>query len=203
MVLICFDSGKIARRTSKVPPRTREGIPSLVGPVDDPRKIVQGRLSRPSMMLATENLPKHIHSPGRDENTRSADEHMTEHLEKEGIKCNSRHSRSSLQKRSKTRGDAVSPRREKYNIVEVLFQEGLNKLNDRAIDLGEKTIIDAHETCNLEHNKAFVKKALCSELNSLLMSIPEEESEIWESVEYKIVQVATSQMVLSKIRYAL
>lgn len=55
----------------------------------------------------------------------------------------------------------------------------------------------------MNHNKAFVKVALRCALNSLLKSNLEDESGIRELFDSAILQVATSQMVMSKIAKAL
>lgn len=67
------------------------------------------------------------------------------------------------------------------------------------MDIAERTVIDALETCEVDHNKAFVKEALHGALNSLVMSILEDEFGIRESFEFAVVQIATIQVVMPKI----
>lgn len=94
---------------------------------------------------------------------------MTELLEKERIEYDSRHSRSSLQQRSRTRGDVVIPHREVYKNVEVILQETINILDDQVVHFAERKVVDALETCIMDHNKAFMKRALRSTFKSILM----------------------------------
>lgn len=75
----------------------------------------------------------------------------------------------------------------------------MEKLDDRVIDLAQRMVIYALETCDVDHNKAFIEGALRSALNSLLLSILENKCGIRELFESAIVQVATSLKVASKI----
>lgn len=68
------------------------------------------------------------------------------------------------------------------------------------IDLVERTVLYAFETCNVDHSMAFVNGVLCRALKSLLVSILKDKSGIGESFESAIVQMATGQIVVSRIR---
>lgn len=133
---------------------------------------------------------------GRDENTRSVSEQMTAILESAGKKygrCSlSSNSRSKSSSRV-SRGDDEVSRQHVYKIAEALLQDAMEKLDDRIIDLAQKTVIDALETCDVDHNETFIKEALCSALNSLLPSILEDDSGIRELFKSAIVQVSTSE----------
>lgn len=94
-------------------------------------------------------------------------------------------------------------RREMYSIVEALFQNSIEILEDQVMDIAERTVIEALEPCDVNHNKAFVKRALLSALSSLLTSILKDEYGIKESFESAIVQVATCEVVLSIILKAM
>lgn len=61
----------------------------------------------------------------------------------------------------------MSPRQEVYNILEVLVQENLITLVDGVTSLVERTVIDALETCSVDHDKAVVKEVLRTGPNSL------------------------------------
>lgn len=50
-----------------------------------------------------------------------------------------------------------------------MLRKALNKTNDRSFDVAEQTAINALETLNGDHNKRFVKGALRSALNSILL----------------------------------
>lgn len=89
-----------------------------------------------------------------------------------------------------------------YSIVDALLQESIEKLDGRVMDIVERMLIDVFETWDIYHNKAFVEGALCSALNSLLMSILEEEYRIKELLNSVIVQVTTSQVMVSQISKA-
>lgn len=124
-----FDFGKISRRSSKMTFCARQGSTSLVSPVDDPEKMVQERILGPSMMLAAEKGTKDIRPPGREEDTSSAKKQITKLQEKETINYDGFLLRSSLQLWFGTRDDAVIPRREVYNIIEILLQEAQDALD--------------------------------------------------------------------------
>lgn len=67
------------------------------------------------------------------------------------------------------------------------------------MDLAGRTVIYTLESCNVDHNKAFMKGALCSVVLNLPMLILEQESEIRDSFESTTIQGAISQMVVSKM----
>lgn len=76
-------------------------------------------------------------------------------------------------------------------------------MDDRVIDVTEKTVTNALKTCDANHNKAFLKGALYSALKTLLLSIMENSSEIKESFEKPIVQAATATKMLATITAAI
>lgn len=57
------------------------------------------------------------------------------------------------------------------NIVEMLTEEATDKVGDRVINIAKKTLDDALKTCDVDHNKSFIKAVLGSDLNGLLVSI--------------------------------
>lgn len=65
--------------------------------------------------------------------------------------------------------------------------EAINKLNDCVKNIAEHTVIDALETCDVEHSKAFIKAVLKRAFNGLLASVQDDSSGIKESFEYVIV----------------
>lgn len=67
------------------------------------------------------------------------------------------------------------------------------------MDLAVRTMIDALKTCDVDHSEDFIDAALCSALNSLLLSAFENESGIRELFDAAIVQVTTSEnMILQR-----
>lgn len=102
-------------------------------------------------------------------------------MEEEGEAYDRRQSKSSGQNHSSFRHSGpctseVVPRRDMYSFVESLLHDAME--DDRVMDLAERTVIDAIDTCNVDHNKAFIKCTLLSALINLLMSILEDESRI-------------------------
>lgn len=176
--------------------------PSLVGLADDPEKIIRGRIARPSMVLTAGKAAKDIRLPKRDDNTRSVKVQRIELIQKEGIAYGSLYLRSSLQQRSGTRNDAVIPCRAEYKIVEVLFQKAFDKSDDRVMDFAKRTVVDVLETCNVDHDQLLLKGALCSTHKSPDINFG---GQIWnlKSSKSAIAQVATNQMVVSKIAKAM
>lgn len=67
------------------------------------------------------------------------------------------------------------------------------------MDFAESTVIHALETCNFDQNKVFITGILRSALNSLLLSILENDCEIREWFESVIVQISTSKKVVTRI----
>lgn len=55
-----------------------------------------------------------------------------------------------------------------YHFVEILSQKAFDKIDEKAMDLAEKTVINALVTCNVNRNNALVKGALWNALISLL-----------------------------------
>lgn len=72
------------------------------------------------------------------------------------------------------------------------MQTATPKLNDRLIDIVKQTVVDALETSDVEHHKNFIKAALRSALNRLLVSTLDDSSCIKESFEDAIIQGATA-----------
>lgn len=68
------------------------------------------------------------------------------------------------------------------------------------MDLAERTMIEGLEKCNVGHNKVFIKDAIRSALNILLLSILKNEAEVWESVEVAIMQFARSSKEMPQPR---
>lgn len=108
--------------------RTCRSSRSLIDPVDNPEKIAWGEIAEKSIVPA-QYLADEDRLPRRVENTRYVENEMTELLQKERIDYDRRRVRSSSQKRSKARTDAVIPSRKVHSIVEVLLQESIEKLD--------------------------------------------------------------------------
>lgn len=89
-----------------------------------------------------------------------------------------------------------------HSIVEKRMQEAIDKLNDRAADIAEQTVVAALEIFDVDCNKAFTKTALRSALNELLASILDDSSKIRESFGAAIIQVATALKSLAIIASA-
>lgn len=70
------------------------------------------------------------------------------------------------------------------------------------IGIAKQTVVDALESRNVVQNKAFIKGALKSVLNELLVFILDDSSGIRESFEDAIVQVATAPKLLAIIASA-
>lgn len=68
------------------------------------------------------------------------------------------------------------PRRDVCKIVEYFQHDLIEKLDCQVMDLAKRTIVDALETCNVDHNKTLIKGALRSALDNLLPFILEDES---------------------------
>lgn len=94
--------------------------------------------------------------------------------------------------------DPVS-RTDVYQIVKNLMQKTINKLDNRVADIAEQTVLDALETCDVDKNEAFIKSALKSALNGLLVSILDDATDIRDSFENTIIQVATAPKSLAAI----
>lgn len=63
------------------------------------------------------------------------------------------------------------------------MQEAIDTLNVRVINVTEQTLIDALETCIVDHNKTFIDVAQRSALNGLFVFISNELSVVRESFE--------------------
>lgn len=70
-----------------------------------------------------------------------------------------------------------------HNVVENLIQEGIDKLNDRVVNLGKQAVLYALEARDMNHNKDVIKAALKSGLDGLLVSIMDGSSGIKGSYE--------------------
>lgn len=79
-----------------------------------------------------------------------------------------------------------------HKIVEKLMQGAIDKLDGRMIDMAEQTVVDASKSCYMNQDKAFMKGALRSSLNVLLVSIQDDLSNIRNSFEETIFQLATA-----------
>lgn len=182
--------------------RTRRSFESLMDLVVSSEKIAcnwaVGTSAVPAELSADDTRP-----PRRDENKRAMKVQMTKPLRKEVIEYDRRHTKSCSQLRSQTRHDAMVQRREVYRTVDTFLQESIEKLDNWVIEIAERTVIDAMETCDVYHSKVIVNGALLSFLNSLRMSVLKNGfgiKDIFESTT--IVQVVTIQVVLFKIAKA-
>lgn len=84
----------------------------------------------------------------------------------------------------------------------VLLQQVLDKLSDQVMDLSNRTVIDKHKTCSVDHKKEFVDGALRTVLTHLPMLVREVESRIRESLVCATLKVTNGQIVLSMISIA-
>lgn len=82
--------------------RTFQERSALLGPDDDPEKIVHGQIAGTSMMLFAKKDNEDIYPSIRDDKTKSMGEQMTKNLEKEEIEESNCHSLSCLQQQSGT-----------------------------------------------------------------------------------------------------
>lgn len=103
---------------------------------------------------------------------------------------------SGLQEQCWALDSGVIPPRQVYNIVKVPLQEALSKMDELMISIGEKRVINALETCDANHKKAFFNGALFSALNILLWSILKDDFRIRESFKFAIVDIAKSRIVV-------
>lgn len=120
-------------------------------------------------------------------------EQMTALAEIVGRVYDRRLSRSSYKGASRSCSVGAVPRRSAYQIVKLLLQDALDKLDNKVIDLAGRTVVSALETNDVNHNEVFVKDALCSALNSLLLSILEDDSRIRVSFETAIILIVISE----------
>lgn len=111
------------------------------------------------------------HPTGRDENTRSVSDHMSEMLEQAGAEWDREHPTSGLFRKPRRTCDEKVSRPDIQAIVEKMPWKALDRMDDHIVDVAEQMVIDALETGDIDHNKAFVKGVLCSGLNTLLLSI--------------------------------
>lgn len=72
-------------------------------------------------------------------------------------------------------------------------------MDDSVIDVAKQTVICALKTCRVDHNNAFEKRNLRSDLNFVLISFMEDFSGITGSFEEAIVQVASASKTLTTI----
>lgn len=89
------------------------------------------------------------------------------------------------------------------NIVNKMLCDDLDKMDDHIIDVSEQTVINALEMCDVDYNKAFVKGAILSALNILLLSIMENFPGTIETFEGAIMQVATASRTLAAMASAI
>lgn len=83
-----------------------------------------------------------------------------------------------------------------------MMQEAINKMDDWMTDIAEQTAADALETRDVNHNKTFIKAALRSVVNGLLVSILDNSAGTKKSFGDAIIQVATTQKSLAIIALA-
>lgn len=120
---------------------------------------------------------------GRGENAHRRYDQLIDIMEQAGAEWNREHpmSRSSLSGKPRRTQNLLVSRTDVYNIVKILMQEGSSKLDDWVIDNVKQKVIDALETCDIDHNKAFIKAAMRSALKELLVSILDAWSSFKES----------------------
>lgn len=154
----------------KMAPRTFRIDVSMANKVEDPEKAVHGRMAGPSLMPTAEDAEV-IRPPGRKGNRRFMLEWITEVPKSAKMEYDRRQSRSSLWQQSGVCDSTVIQCREARNTVEVLRHGPIDKLDDRGKGFAERTVMDALETCQVGHNKVFIKDALRSDLNTFMLFV--------------------------------
>lgn len=76
------------------------------------------------------------------------------------------------------------------------MQKVIGKPDECVINIAEQTVVDVLETCYVNHNKGFIKGAMKSALNDLLVCILSDSSNLREFFEYAIIQVANAPKLL-------
>lgn len=78
------------------------------------------------------------------------------------------------------------------NDLEKLLQEAIEELDDRVINITERTVVNALEACDMDQNYAFLRGTLRSVLNRLLIFFLDNWSGVRGSFKDKIFLVATA-----------
>lgn len=149
------------------------------------KKITRAQVAGPSTIPVVEAIDD-VRPQGRDGDKRFVLEQTSALLGKVEKQYDQRFSRSNPKGRSSSRGSFGNnevPLGHVYKIREVLSHNAMEKFDDLVMSLTERKVIDTLKTCDVDHNKALTEGELRSALNSLPLSILEDESGIRESFE--------------------
>lgn len=97
----------------------------------------------------------------------------------------------------------IIPRWDIFKIVESLTPNAFRKSGCQATDFAKKMITYALKSCDVGHNKAFIRAAFRSALKRFLLSILKIESKVWELFETASVRGAASEKSVSKATQSL
>lgn len=113
------------------------------------------------------------YSQGCDEYTQERGEQLMDVIDQACTECDREYfrSRSNLSGKVRHIENHWVSRAHVHSTVKKLMQEAIDKVDDLMINIAERTVIDAMETCNVDRNKAFIKDTLRSASKRLLGSI--------------------------------
>lgn len=77
------------------------------------------------------------------------------------------------------------------------MQEGINKLDNGVLDTAKQTVLDALEASDVDPNKSYIKVALRTALNGLLVFVLNDLPGTKESLDDKTVRVETAPKSLA------
>lgn len=83
------------------------------------------------------------------------------------------------------------------------WQEVVKHLYSWVTDFAKKSVSDAFDTWDYDHSKFFIKGILCSVLKNVTLLMLDDKSIIWKSFKIAIVQVSTSERVVTQIAEAI
>lgn len=79
------------------------------------------------------------------------------------------------------------------------MQKATNKLYNQVAVVAKQTVIAALETCDVDHDNAYVRSALKSALYGSLVSATDNTSKIWELFKKGVFQLASAPRRLNMI----
>lgn len=82
------------------------------------------------------------------------------------------------------------------------MHKDLGKLDSQVVIVAKQTVINALETCDINHNEVCIKSALKSAPNGLLISVMDSPLEIRKSFKVAVIQLASSPRLLTTIAVA-
>lgn len=83
------------------------------------------------------------------------------------------------------------------------MQRATIKLDSRVVDVAKLVVIDALETCTVEHIKAFIKSALRTALNESFISIIDNSTKTQESFNVAVAQTSPASSAFATIAAAM